>query len=573
MINNKKARYRGWMMAKDILYGYKAMESMLAGVNVLADAVQVTMGPQGHTVVIQHRTSGITPIITKDGVTVANSISLKDQFKNVGVTMLQHMVGEVSKESGDGTTTSVVLARRFLQEVVKGLSVGMDPNDILRGIELATLEVTSDLAKRARDCSDRISIAHVATVASNGEKDIGELLAKAVELAGDKGMINIELGYEMEDKIELVEGMRWEQGYLSPFFVTDSDRNINELTFPYILLYDRVIHRFDELIPLLDLVTERGGTLLIIADDIDEAALPGLLLNHIRGVIRCVAVKPPGYGDHRSDTLEDLAVMTGGRVLVESNDDSLADIKIEDLGRVASVMVTEDEVTILGATGNKLAIQERLAGLKIEYAELESGRVGTKSPTGRNHALEGLSDRIKGMAGNNVIIKVGGLTDLIIKERLQRIENAHNSVKAALKEGVLAGGGVGLLRSGSALDDLKGANKDQDYGIAIVRKALEEPVSRISANSGLDPSKVISTILSSDQEFWGLNAMTGIYGDLYESGILDPVMVTRLALEKAASIACSMVTTGCVVIELPPDDPTFGYTAEWAAATREDPRS
>lgn len=560
-------------MTKEFLYGFAAMENLLAGVNVLADAVQVTMGPRGRTVAIEHRTAGIAPILTKDGITVAKTIDLNDRFKNVGVTMLQQMVSEVSKEVGDGTTTSVVLARRFLLEVVKGISVGIDPTGILRGMERATQAVTADLAKRARNCSDRKSIAHVATVAANGEKDIGELLASAIELAGGNGIINIELGHEMEDKVEVVEGMRWDQGYMSPYFVTNSDRNTVELSAPYILLYDRVIHRFEELIPLLDIVTEKKGSLLIIADDVDEAALPGLLLNHIRGIIRCVTVKPPGYGDHRADTLADLAAMTGGRVLMEDNNDSLADIKIEDLGRIERVIVTEDEITILGASGDSVAIQERLAGLRMEHEELKSGRSGTKSPTGRSHALEGLEDRIKGLVGNNVIIRVGGLSDLIIKERLQRIENAHNSVTAALKEGVLAGGGVGLLRSRRALDGLKDENLDQSYGINIVRKSLEEPISRISINSGLVPSEVIAMVSSSDDEFWGLNAITGNYGDLFEAGILDPVLVSRLALEKAASMACTMVTTGCVITELPLEDPTLGYTTEWAAATREDPRS
>ncbi|MCK9194703.1 MAG: molecular chaperone GroEL [Nevskia sp.] len=559
-------------MAKKILYNGTVRQEMLAGINILADAVQVTLGPHGRTVLIEHRTAGVAPIVTKDGATVAKSIDLTDRCQNAGARMLQHLVSSVSKGAGDGTTTSVVLARRLALESIKGVAQGIDPMGIRAGLELAVKAVGADLKRRARACSDHKSIAHVATVAANGDADIGELLATAVDQSGHDGVVVVELGQGIQDEIEIVEGTRWAQGYASPYFVTDSARKTAELDDPYILFYDRVIRDFGELIPLLDQVTEQKASLLIVAEEVDASALPSLLLNHIRGVFRCVVVKPPGFGDHRADTLTDLAVLTGGTALLEASGKRLATVTLADLGRARRAVITEGETTLLGVGGDPAEIQARLSGLRLAQDEVRTQK-GPMSPTGQQHAIEGFEDRIKALAGTTAIVKVGAPTEAAVKERMQRVENAHNALSAAMKEGVLGGGGVALLRSRTALEALQGRNAAQDFGIEIVRRALEEPIRQISRNSGRNAAEIILNILKSEDEFWGYDASVAVYGDLFDLGVIDPITVTRTALEHAASIAGTMVTAECAVIMVPLDDPTFGYTAEWAAATREDPRA
>ncbi|ACK50239.1 chaperonin Cpn60/TCP-1 [Methylocella silvestris BL2] len=557
-------------MAKDIRYGDAARRRMLAGANLLADAVQVTLGPRGRNVVIQHRTSGILPVVTKDGVTVARSIAVDDRFESAGINMFKEMAGRVSKECGDGTTTTIVLARFIARKVLRAMSSGLDPNGLRTGLELATQTAVEDLKRRAKSCADERSIVHIAATASNGDLSVGELLASAFKKVGPNGIVNVSLGNGTSDEIAFQEGAHWEQGWLSPYFMTDKTRRIAELINPYVLLYDRPIKQFDELIPILDQVRQAEGSLLIIADDIEEAALGGILLNHIRCVLKAVAVKPPAYGDRRKETLADLACLLGGRAILEDNGDELSHVKLADLGRANRAEVTESETTLFGGAGDADKIAERVHALRFEAERLQKNDRG--SPTGKLHDLEEFDERIGNLSSVTATIHVGGGTETEMKERLQRVENARNAVAAALAEGGLPGGGAGLLRCRKALSGLSSTDIAVRHGIQIIADAVGEPLRRIADNSGKDALAVAYETLASSDEGFGCDARTGRFGDLFEAGVIDPLRVTRLALQHATITASTLMTTECVVANLPPDDPTFGYTGEWAAATREDPR-
>jgi chaperonin GroEL len=546
---------------------------LLSGIDALADAVSVTLGPRGRNVVIEHRAAGLPPVATKDGVTVAQAVELSGRMESVGVALVRQMATTVAKEAGDGTTTSVVLTRRIAAETRKALAAGMNPRDIVIGLEKAWRLVDADLERRARPCRDTASLAHVATLAAGGEEQIGALVADALMRAGDGGVVDVELGAGFADEIEVVEGMRWEQGYRSPYFMTDSTRKIAELEDAYVLIYDRVVDQFSELIPALELVRARGGSLLVVAENIVDEALPGLLLNHIRKNLCSIAVKGPGFGDSRYDYLHDLAAITGGRAIMEACGEDLSSLTIEHLGRARRVVVTEDDTVVIGGGGDPVVIAERLGAARLEADRIVGGDATKGSPSGKRHDLEKLAERIKALSGKVVTIKAGGGSDILIKERMQRIENALNSARTTRSDGVVAGGGVGLYRARAALADAQGDNLDQDAGVAILRAALDEPIRRIAANAGLDASEYLFELRRSNDDFWGLDVRRGAYGDLYDSGVIDPVRVTRLALRNAVGTAASLMTVECAITTIPPSDPTFGFDPHDAALTREDPRS
>jgi chaperonin GroEL len=559
-------------MKKDIRYGDNARRRMLAGANLLADAVQVTLGPRGRNVMIEHRTAGFPPIVTKDGVTVARSIEVRDHFESAGVSMFGQMATAVSKECGDGTTTTIVLARHIARKVLQAMSAGLDPNGLRMGIELATQAAIDDLRRRARNCADERSIVQIGATASNGDVGIGKLLASSFAKVGPNGIVSIKPGNGVSDTVAFQEGACWEQGWLSPYFVTDKGRRLAELSNSYVLLYDRAINHFEELIPILEQVRQVDGSLLIIAENVEDAALTGLLLNHIRCVLKAVAVKPPAYGDHRKETLTDLACLLGGRALLEDNGDSLNQVKLEDLGRAQSVQIGESSTTLFGGAGDPAQIAARLGALHAEADLLRNGHSRKGSPTGNARELEQLEERIGNLSNVTATIEVGGNSEAEIRERLQRVENARNAVSAALAEGGLPGGGAGLLRCRKALKGLSSTDLAVRHGIDIIADAVGEPLRQIAKNSGVDAHAVVSMTVAAEDELWGFDAQNGQFGNLFDLGVIDPVKVTRLALQSATTTASTLMTTECVVASLPPDDPTFGYTAEWAAATREDPR-
>ncbi|QXX76075.1 molecular chaperone GroEL [Methylovirgula sp. HY1] len=559
-------------MKKDIRYGDTARRRMLTGINLLADAVQVTLGPRGRNVMIEHRTAGFPPIVTKDGVTVARSIEVRDRFESAGVTMFAQMAAEVSKECGDGTTTTIVLARHIARKVLQAMSSGLDPNGLRMGMELATQKAIDDLRRRAHSCTDERSIIQIGATASNGDVGIGKLLATSFVKVGPKGVVSVKPGNGVADAVTFQEGACWDQGWLSSYFVTDKSRRIAELMSPYVLLYDRTIRHFEELVPIMEQLRKVNGSLLVIAENVEDAALTGLLLNHIRCVLKAVAVKPPAYGDHRKETLTDLAYLLGGRALLEDNGDSLDQAKLEDLGRAQHVQIGEESTTLFGGRGDATRIAARLEGLRAEAEFLRSGNAGRGSPTGNARELEQLEERICNLSNVTATIEVGGNSEAEIKERVQRVENGRNAVSAALAEGVLPGGGVGLLRCRKALKGLSSTDLAVRHGIEIIADAVGEPQRLIAKNSGEDAYAVVSAILAAEDDFWGLDVRSGQFGNLFDLGVIDPVKVTRMALQCATGAASTLMTTECVVASLPPEDPTFGYTAEWAAATREDPR-
>ncbi|MGO9134431.1 MAG: Hsp60 family chaperonin [Methylovirgula sp.] len=559
-------------MKKDIRYGDNARRRMLTGVNLLADAVQVTLGPRGRNVIIEHRTAGVLPFVTKDGVTVARSIDVKDRFESAGINMFAQMASAVSKDCGDGTTTTIVLARYVARKVLQAMSSGLDPEGLRIGMEIAAKTAIDDLRRRARSCSDERSMIQIAATASNGDVGIGKLIASSYAKVGPAGEVSVKVGNGVNDTIEFQEGARWDQGWLSAYFMTDKTRRLAELTDPYVLLYDRPIRHFEELVPILEQVREVDGSLFIIAEDVEDAALTGLLLNHIRCVLKAIAVKPPAYGDRRQETLADLACLLGGRVLLEANGDSLSQARLHHLGRAGRVQVSEDSTMIFGGGGDVSNVAARLEGLRIQADRLRNGDERRGSPTGKLHELQELEERISNLSNVTATIEIGGLSEAETKERLQRVENAKNSVSAAIAEGALPGGGAGLLRCRKALRGLSSTDLAVRQGIAIVAEAVGEPLRLIVKNAGEDPYAMTAKLLASDEEHSGFDARSGQFGNLFELGVIDPLKVARLSLQHAISTASALMTTECVVAMLPPDDPTFGYTAEWAAATREDPR-
>ena len=559
-------------MATEVIYSNEARQRMIHGLDLLAHAVRLTLGPAGPSVMIEHRTHGLPPIVSRDGVTVANAISLIDPIADLGARILRDVANGVSREAGDGTTSSIVLAYSMAKAAIKFITAGADPMQIKKGMDLACLAVIEDLKARSVDGSAEQTIIKVASIASR-EEEIGHLLAKVVKRLGKGCTLNLELGHSMEDEFEVVEGTRYEQGFISPYFVTDHDRQVVELENPYVLFYDEELSHIDQLIPIYDMMREEDRSLLIIAENLKDNALATTLLNRTRGLLKVVAVKPPAFGDRRLKHLADLAVLTGGKVLLSAHGDIPELATLEDLGQAARVIVDAESTTIISGAGNPEAIAERLAGLRLELALVLARKPGDGSPSGNLHEINDLEERITHLSSAMGVIRVGGVTDIDIKERLTRIENAWRSVSAALEEGVIAGGGGSLLRARSALDGLEGENQDHGMGIAAVRDALAAPIQQIAINAGLSPDTVMDKLLALDMPFSVFDASTCSYGDAFEKGVLDPVKVVRLALKNAVGVVGLMITTEAIVTNIRDTSAWDSYDPEVAAATREDPRA
>ncbi|MEW6039435.1 MAG: molecular chaperone GroEL [Pseudomonadota bacterium] len=558
-------------MAKEVVYKGNARQRMMQGIEILARAAMPTLGATGPSVMIQHRADGLPPVSTRDGVTVANSIVLKDRVANLGARLLRDVAGAMSREAGDGTTTAIVLARHIAREMFKSLAAGADPIALKRGIDRAVACVTEDIRARAWRGEQESLILGVAAAATKNEPGVGRLLLEALGAVGVHGAVSVELGQRREDVLDVVDGYRWEKGYLSPYFVTDRGRQLAELEDVYLLMTDMEVSDFIDLVPLLEEVTEARGSLLIAADRVHEKALAGILLNHVRGVFKAVAVTAPGFGDKRPSRLLDLAALTGGRAILEAKGDRLDRVTLADLGRVRRAVVSADETALLGTPGTE-ASRARLEGLRLEAEQYRALKPGQGSATGRLHEIEEVEARIIGLSGKSAVYRVGGVTDVEMKERLVRIENAYRSVVSALEEGVLPGGGVGFLGSLPALAELGARDADEARGIGIVRSALAEPLRVIGENSGLSGEAVVAKVMDHPNPGWGYDQESGSFGDLHAKGIWDAAKVLRLALEKAASVAGTFLTTEAVVAEVPDADAFAGFSPEWAAATREDPR-
>jgi chaperonin GroEL len=510
--------------------------------------------------------------VSRDGVTVANAISLIDPIADLGARILRDVANGVSREAGDGTTSSIVLAHSMAKAAIKFITAGADPMQIKKGMDLACLAVIKDLKASSVDGSAEQTIIRVASIASR-EEEIGHLLANAVNRLGKGCTLNLELGHSMEDEFEVVEGTRYEQGFISPYFVTDNDRQVVELENPYVLFYDEELFHIDQLIPIFDMVREEERALLIIAEDLKDNALTTTLLNQTRGLLKVVAVKPPGYGDRRLKHLADLAVLTGGKVLLSAHGDIPELATLEDLGQAARVIVDVESTTIISGAGTPEAIAKRLAGLRLELDIVLARKPGEGSPSGNLHEVNDLEDRITHLSSAMGVIKVGGITDIDIKERLTRIENAWRSVSAALDEGVIAGGGASLLRARRALDGIESDNLDHSMGIAVVREALAAPIHQIAINAGLSPDTVVDKLLELNTPLGVFDAASRSYGDAFEKGVLDPVKVVRLALKNAVGVVGLMITTEAIVTNIRDTSAWDSYDPEVAAATREDPRA
>jgi chaperonin GroEL len=559
-------------MSKQIIYNPEARQRLLQGINAVAQAASVTLGSAGPAVMIQHRTDGIMPIFTRDGVTVANSIVMEDRIADLGARMLRDVAGSVSREVGDGTTTAIVLAQSLANEALKSVAAGFHPLQLQKGMDLALTLVEQHLQKTAvRDVSDDW-IEKIALVATKGESGVGKLLAQAISELGDNGALTFQLGNGREDELDIVEGIHYEQGYLSPYFITDKTRAEAVLERPYILLYDREISDFIDLVPLLEEVAAEGRPLLVIAEAVNEKALTGLLLNHIRGVFKVVAVKPPGFGDGRINRLLDLAVLTDGQAILEAHAMRLEDVSLTQLGQAQRAVITEGSTTIIGAVGTREPLDTRIKALRQELAVVRARKPGDGSPTGNLHEAEELEERIAVLSGKTGTFSVGGTTDFEIKERLVRIENAYQSAKAALEEGVLPGGGVGLFRCLSVLNEVIAINAEQQQGIAIIKHALVTPLRQLLRNCSLNSEEVMMCLCSESDPQFAFDMQQQCYGHFLDIGIIDPVKVMRLALRNAVSVVGTLITSDAVIMNVPDLSIMAGYSPEWAAATREDPR-
>ena len=561
-------------MAKQIVFTSVARNKMLKGIDTLARAVQITLGAKGSAVVIQHRTDGIAPVFTRDGVTVANAIQFRDRFEDIGARMLRDVASATSRQSGDGTTTAVVLARGIAREASKHLATGAEPISLKRGMDKAISAVIEHLHSIAQD-ADPNRLKQVCQCASKESSGVADLLLEAMAHVGQDGTVAIELGHGLDDEIELGEGVNYEQGYFSSYFSTDKERSIAELDRPYILLYDREILDFMDLVPILEEVNETGRSLLIIAENIDEKALAPLLLNHVRGTFKVVAVKPPGYGDKRIDRLLDLALLTGGTACLESQGGVLDRVKLVDLGECQKVVVGAESTTIVGTRADLPAVKELIRGLECQAAEIRTRKPGVTSATANQHELDEIEERIRHLLGRTAIYRIGGSTDSEIRERLIRVENAYNAMRSALVQGVLPGGGVALHQAADVLDTLQGSTETEEFGIDVIDRALSEPLRGIVSNAGLNPEEVIARIRLQKDKSYGFDADSMTMGNLLDLGVVDPVAVTVNALSNAARIVGTVITTEVIISESPIMDrfPNSQAVAEWAAATREDPRA
>ncbi len=532
------------MAAKDVKFHDAARNKMVIGVNILADAVKVTLGPKGRNVVLD-RSYG-APTITKDGVSVAKEIELKDKFENMGAQMVKEVASKTSDVAGDGTTTATVLAQSIVQEGMKFVAAGMNPMDLKRGIDQAVIAVVAELKKISKPCTTSKEIAQVGSISANSDTVIGEKIAAAMEKVGKEGVITIEDGTGLEDELDIVEGMQFDRGYLSPYFINNHDRQLALMENPYILLHDKKISNIRDLLPVLEQIAKSGRPLLIIAEDVDGEALATLVVNNIRGILKTVAVKAPGFGDRRKAMLEDIATLTGGTVIAEEVGLSLEKATLAELGQAKRIEVGKDNTIIIDGAGKEDAIKARIGQINKQAEESTS-----------DYDKEKLQERKAKLAGGVAVIKVGAATEVEMKEKKARVEDALHATRAAVEEGIVPGGGVALLRAKLAVSSLKGANHDQDAGITIVLRAMESPLRAIVANAGDEPSVVVNKVMEGKGSF-GYNAASGEYGDMLAMGVVDPTKVTRVALQNAASIAGLMLTTACMVAELPEDKPAAG---------------
>jgi chaperonin GroEL len=527
------------MPAKSVKFGNDSREKLVNGVNILADAVKVTLGPKGRNVVIQK--SYGAPHVTKDGVTVAKEIALKDPVENMGAQMVKEVASKTADRAGDGTTTATVLAQAIVREGIKYVAAGMNPMDLKRGIESASQAVVAELGKISKPCATNREIAQVGALSANSDHSIGDIIAAAMDRVGHRGVITVEDGKGLENELDVVEGMQFDRGYLSPYFVNNANQQVAELDNPYILLNDKKISNIRDLLPVLEQVAKAGRPLLIIAEDVDGEALATLVVNNMRGIIKTVAVKAPGFGDRRKAMLEDIAVLTGGRVIAEELGLTLDKTTLADLGQAKRVEVDKDNTIIVDGAGVKTDIEARVASINTQVETATS-----------DYDREKLQERAAKLAGGVAVIRVGAATEMEMKEKKDRIDDALHATRAAVEEGVVVGGGVALLRARSALDSLQGANPDQQAGIKIVWRACEEPLRAIAFNAGAEASVVINQVLNGTGNF-GFNAANDTYGDLVEQGVIDPTKVTRTALTSAASIAGLLLTTECAITDLPED--------------------
>ena len=526
------------MAAKEVRFHSDARERMLRGVEILANAVRVTLGPKGRNVVIDK--SFGAPRITKDGVTVAKEIELEDKFENMGAQMVREVASKTSDVAGDGTTTATVLAHAIVQEGAKAVAAGMNPMDLKRGIDIAVEAIVAELKKNSRSISNNSEIAQVATISANGDTEIGRYLAEAMEKVGNEGVITVEEAKTAETELETVEGMQFDRGYLSPYFVTNQDKMRAELEEPYVLIHEKKLSNLQAILPILEAVVQSGKPLLIIAEDVEGEALATLVVNKLRGGLKVVAVKAPGFGDRRKAMLEDIAILTGGTAISEDLGIKLENVTLQMLGRAKKIVVEKENTTIIDGAGSKDEIKGRITQIKAQIEETTS-----------DYDREKLQERLAKLAGGVAVIRVGGSTEIEVKERKDRVDDALHATRAAVEEGILPGGGVALLRAQKALDTLQGGNPDQRVGIEIVRRAIEAPARQIAENSGAEGSIVVGKLRENSDFAFGWNAQTGEYGDLYQMGVIDPVKVVRAALQDAASIAGLLVTTEAMVAEKP----------------------
>ncbi|WP_457667299.1 chaperonin GroEL [Thiolapillus sp.] len=528
------------MSAKEVRFGDEARQRMLAGVNVLANAVKVTLGPKGRNVVLEK--SFGAPTITKDGVSVAKEIELADKFENMGAQMVKEVSSQTSDVAGDGTTTATVLAQAMVREGLKAVAAGMNPMDLKRGMEKAVEAAVEQLKGMSKPCADSKAIAQVGSISANSDQAIGDIIAEAMDKVGKEGVITVEEGTSLSNELDVVEGMQFDRGYLSPYFINDQQSMSVEMEDPFILLHDKKISNIRDLLPVLEAVAKAGRPLLIIAEDVEGEALATLVVNTMRGIVKVAAVKAPGFGDRRKAMLQDIAILTGGTVISEEVGLSLEKTTLEDLGTAKKVSITKEETTIIDGAGSADDIKARCEQIRAQAEETTS-----------DYDREKLQERLAKLSGGVAVIKVGAATEVEMKEKKARVEDALHATRAAVEEGIVPGGGVALVRAERAISDLTGDNEDQNVGIILTRRAMEEPLRQIVSNAGGEPSVVQNEVANGEGNY-GYNAANGEYGDMVEMGILDPTKVTRSALQNAASVAGLMITTECMVAEEPKED-------------------
>jgi len=530
------------MAAKEVKFSVEARDKMLRGVDILANAVKVTLGPKGRNVVIDK--SFGAPRITKDGVTVAKEIELDDKFENMGAQMVREVASKTSDIAGDGTTTATVLAAAIVKEGAKAVAAGMNPMDLKRGVDLAVEAVVEELKKNSKKVTSNAEIAQVGTISANGDKEIGDYLAKAMEKVGNEGVITVEEAKSLETELDVVEGMQFDRGYISPYFVTNADKMRVEMEDPYILINEKKLSALNELLPLLEAVVQTGKPLLIVAEDVEGEALATLVVNKLRGGLKVAAVKAPGFGDRRKAMLQDIAILTGGQAISEDLGIKLENVTLNMLGKAKKVMIDKENTTIVNGAGKKKDIEDRIQQIKAQIEETTS-----------DYDREKLQERLAKLAGGVAVIRVGGATEVEVKERKDRVDDAMHATRAAVEEGILPGGGVALLRATESLKRIKTANEDQQHGVDIVRKALSSPARQIAINAGEDGSVIVGKVLEKDQYSFGFDAQSGEYVDMVKKGIIDPTKVVRTALQDASSVAGLLITTEAMVAELPKKTP------------------